>query len=346
VTRTYLAKAPSNIALIKYWGKREEARQWPANSSLSMTLNSLCTETRAKALPPGSTHRIQLNGEPLSAQHPKADKIFAHLEFLAAQFPKVSCPLDITSINHFPTGCGIASSASGLAALTLATLGAWLDCHQLDDFTSKGLTREDLAHLARQGSGSAGRSLWGGFVLWEPGESADQQNLMRILPHDHWALRDTVILFSDQPKAVGSTAAHRLAWSSPLFAPRLAIVESRLKHMIAAIENRSLADLGESLETDCLEMHAVMMSSDQPVRYFDHETAEFLAWIRHIRRKEGIPVYFTLDAGPNVHLIYEDHDHQRLATLLETKVPRSRWLCDQIGSGPELSSFTGEGTPS
>jgi len=221
--------------------------------------------------------------------------------------------------------------------LTIAALAAWLDVEHIDEFqNSFDIDREQLAHLARQGSGSAGRSLWGGFVKWEPGPDPQSQILTPILEADHWLLRDTVVLFSERPKETSSTDAHRLAWTSPLYSPRLAAVEERLQRVETALKERSMETLGELIELDCLEMHGVIMSATPPVHYFDQETASFLAWIRKIRQQEGLAVYFTLDAGPNVHLIYQDRDHGRLMEILKTKLSPSRLLCDQVGLGPSL----------
>ncbi|MFW7377476.1 MAG: diphosphomevalonate decarboxylase [Oligoflexus sp.] len=332
----YKATAPSNIAFIKYWGKQDEKLQWPANSSLSMSLDQLHSETRAQVLNDASEHQVFLNGKALQADAGPGKKVFQHLDFLASRYQDELPKLAIHSVNHFPTGCGIASSASGLAALTIAALAAWLQVEDLDGFSQHDISREQLAHLARQGSGSAGRSLWGGFVRWAPGANPNAQELTPVYPAEQWALRDTVVLFSEQEKKTSSTDAHRLAWTSPLFLPRLAAIDDRLRRVEQAIQERCIDTLGELIELDCLEMHGVIMSANPPVHYFDQETASFLAWIRKIRKQEGLRVYFTLDAGANVHLIYEDCEHGKLMQILESKFPASHLLCDQVGRGPTL----------
>lgn len=340
MSHVFQATVPSNIALLKYWGKSCEQSQWPANSSLSITLSDLCTVTKAQRLD-ASEHQVTVGDELVNREHPLGSKIFKHLDRLQKLSPDYG-PLKIDSHNSFPAGCGIASSASGLGALTLACLAAW---HQADNFAAleqHGYSLERLSELARLGSGSACRSLHDGFVEWERTETSESQKVKSVYPASHWQLRDTIVLFSDQIKKVGSTEAHRAAWSSPLFAPRLASLHQRLAGMREAIKNQDISILGPLIEQETLEMHSVIMSAEPSVRYFGLETGEFLAWVRQTRERTGIPFYFTLDAGPNVHLIYEDHFHQEVVKLLEQKCPERPLLSDRIGSGPSLTSYDEE----
>lgn len=333
--KQFEAIVPSNIAFLKYWGKTDEDRQWPANDSLSMTLSDLHTKTVCEVIS-DSEHRVILNGSEVDRDHKAGAKIFKHLDFLKTALGSTSC-LSIKTENSFPTGCGIASSASGLGALTLAAVAAWLDANHLDQLSELGFPAERLADLARMGSGSAFRSFMGGVVQWHRGEDPSKQNVSAPFNHNHWPLMDSVVLFSQAEKSVGSTEAHRAAWSSPMFAPRLAAVEDRLDAMKDAIDNRDMRTLGPLLEQETLEMHSVIMSAETPVRYFDKETGDFLAWIRQQRRDLDLPVYFTLDAGPNVHLIYENHLHERVLELLHSRIPAENILSDHMGAGPSLT---------
>ena len=323
---TSSVRAPSNIALIKYWGKSDTQSQWPANDSFSMTLSQAHTVCKA-TLKPGIDPEVTLGGSLITAKdHPK---IFAHIARLMKEFQSPEgYGLSIETNNSFPMGCGIASSASGFAALTLAT---WEVIRQATKASPRPL--EELAHWARLGSGSAGRSLFGGFVGWNRGASADSQVLFQAFPKSHWALGDTIAIFSDRPKHISSTKAHESAWSSPLFPPRLAGIGDKLNLLKTAISNRNIDALGRIIEQEALEMHGVMMSSEPPAFYFDQEVSHFLGWLRRWRQNNGIPAYFTMDAGPNVHII-SPLEHQEAVAEAIAKDFDVRIFKDQIGSGP------------
>lgn len=335
IDRGFEAVVPSNIALLKYWGKKDEGSQWPANDSLSITLADLVTKTKAFLLKEADDHRFVLHGEQLGRTAPLAGKAFRQLDFLAAKF---SFPqkLLIVSENNFPTGCGIASSASGLGALTLAALAAWTEADSWQSLQEHGFDRPYLAALARMGSGSACRSFWGGVVQWEAGAQAEAQRVYPLVEAKHWQLEDTIVLFSQHEKKVSSSQAHQAAWSSPLFAPRLAELPERAEKMRLALAAKDMEQLGPLIEQEALEMHAVIMTASPATHYFDEHTAQFLAWLRRIRREHKIAVYFTLDAGPNVHLIGEKAQQERLRPLLHRHFPQLKYLYDQMGEGPSL----------
>ena len=331
----YEATAPSNIAFVKYWGKKDEALQWPANSSLSMSLDNLHTKT-AVMINETKDHAVLLNEKPVSRDMPEGKKIYAQLDYLSKAF-NFTKKLSITTQNSFPTGCGIASSASGIAALTLSCLAAWMDAETMEDLSAKGFSREKLADLSRMGSGSAGRSLWGGYVTWDHGKaSPDEQSIRQTFTTEHWQLCDSVVIFSAASKAVSSTKGHRLAWTSPLFEPRLALIQERIKAVTQAVERKDLDQLGPLLEAEALDMHAVMMSANEPVFYFDKQVGSFLAWLRHLRIESGIPAYFTMDAGPNVHIIHKPEHKEQLLHHIQTSFPDLRVLSDTVGKGPTL----------
>jgi diphosphomevalonate decarboxylase len=323
------ASAPSNIAFLKYWGKCEAASQWPAGDSLSMTLSSAKTTTRA-FISAADADTILVEG--LTNDNEKALK---HLNFLRIEsgFREI---LRIESSNNFPSECGIASSASGFAALTIAALGAWTRSRTLSELEQHGYSRTRLAHLARQGSGSAGRSLWGGFVFWGAGDSPDTQELRPCFANEPWQLADLIVVLSDKKKAISSSEAHKAAWTSPLFPPRLAGLHERRDRMLRAIENRELPELGFLIEEEALEMHSVMMTSRPPANYWTDETSEFLVWIRNERRQGNFRAWFTIDAGPNVHLICEAADARIYQRRVLEKFPHYHIIFDGIGAGPSL----------
>jgi diphosphomevalonate decarboxylase len=337
LSRRYKATAPSNIALLKYWGKQAGQQQWPTNPSISLSLSTLQSTTYAEVLPTGSEHLVQFNGEMCTRNFPDTHKIFLHLDRIASIIGS-SKKLRITTANSFPTACGIASSASGFAALTIAALAAYTEAPRLEALASShGWTREALAALARLGSGSACRSLWGGIVTWLPGPSAQEQKVGQLYPSSYWDLCDTVVLVSHGKKPTSSSAAHEHAWSSPLFAPRLAGFAEKYAAFTAALAARSMTLLGPLIEQEALEMHAVMMTATPSTHFFSTATAELLRWVRSLRQREGLALYFTLDAGPNVHILGEYSQQLRLHRLLKTEQAEYSFLFDRLGEGPSLS---------
>ncbi len=326
------AIAPSNIAFLKYWGKRDGVMQWPAEDSLSMTLAVATTTTRAYFSADGQDS-IELVG--LDDTNSKGLK---HLAFLRKEVGG-GAYLKLHSSNNFPASCGIASSASGFAALTLAAIAAWTRSSNFRDLEKAGFPRERLAHLARLGSGSAGRSLWGGFVHWEAGPAPTLQKLHPCFAANHWPLSDLIIVVSDQKKPVSSSEAHGSAWTSPLFAPRLAGLHERRDAMLAAIADRNLSALGPLIENEALEMHSVMMTSKPSANFWTKETEEMLVWIRQQRAHHQMNAWFTIDAGPNIHLICSSERADKYQTMIAEAFPHVQIIRDEVGNGPQLEGY-------
>jgi diphosphomevalonate decarboxylase len=327
------AVVPSNIAFIKYWGKRDEISQWPANDSLSMTLSAAHTVTEAR-LSDGPCDQLVRNGTLVSPDG-KDDKALRHISLLRERLGFKS-PLAISTRNTFPADCGIASSASGLGALTLAAVAAWTGAESLEHLVDLGFPIQRLAHLARLGSGSACRSLLGGYVEWRSGAHSDDQSIKAVASPEDFPLSDVIVLLSKAAKPVSSTAAHRHAWTSPLFAPRLAGLSKRHNEVRQAIAARDIERLGDAIEAEALEMHAVMMSSTPPAFYMTSETSRLLAWVRDERSRGGLEAWFTVDAGPNVHLICRPQVAQEVAHRIMHDFGAPELLVDQVGHGPRL----------
>ena len=335
--RKATCRAGSNIAFIKYWGVADGAEDLniPLNNSISMTLADAHTTTtvawdNSANLP---TDTVVIDG--VALQGAPADRIVAHLDRLRA-LAGVSDRARVVSNNNFPMASGIASSASGFAALIVAgaaALGLRLDA-----------TR--LSAVARQGSGSASRSLFGGFVEWERGwgrgeseeESLlDSRSVARQLHNeDHWALRDVIAIVSAGAKRVSSSSGHRLAATSPLNAARTRRVGEWLETVRRAIAERNLSLLGPILELDALAMHGVMMTSAPSLLYWQPGTLEVLHAVRAWREEEGVPVYFTIDAGPNVHLICEANTAAEVERRVGALPAVRRVLTSGPGTGPQL----------
>ena len=283
------AIASPNIAFVKYWGNRDKALRLPASGSISMNLSGLTTHTRVTFDPALkqdilTLNGIQASGEPLARM----------ARFLDIMRARAGSPLfaQVESRNNFPSGAGLASSASAYAALTLASAKA----------LGMNLAENELSCLARQGSGSACRSIPPGYVEWYPGTTDKESFAASIASPDQWDLYDCIAILDPGEKRIGSSKGHDLADSSPLQKARLAGAPARLKQCRKAISIQDFPSLADVIETESNLMHAVMMTSN-PSLFYWQPVSLYLMKIVILWREEGIPVCYTLDAGPNVHLI-------------------------------------------
>lgn len=301
--RRATAVACANIAFIKFWGKRDAELNLPANSSLSMNLAGLTTVTTVEFSPDYGNDIIILDGR--EAQGETKERIVAHLDRVRAM-AGLQAKAKVISENNFPVGAGLASSASGFAALSLAASRA----------AGLELSQRELSILARFGSGSACRSIPGGFTEWMAGTSSEDSFARQIAPPEHWDLRDVIAIISRVPKQVGSTQGHSLAPTSHLYPARLASVADRLSRAKAALLERDLATLGPLIEEEAISMHAVMMTSRPPIYYWLPGTVQVIRQVQEWRAA-GLEVYFTLDAGPNVHLICQAANQAEVVRRLQ-----------------------------
>jgi len=283
------ALAHPNIAFIKYWGLADEVRRIPANGSISMNIGCLATKTTVQYDPKLSADTLTLNDQPITGSGlVRVQGFMDRIRSLAGQ----TIYAHITSENNFPVGAGVASSASGFAALALAgtaTLGL-------------ELTEGQLSNLASYGSGSACRSVPGGFVEWRVDAQTKITYAKSIAPADHWELVDCVAILSEQHKPVGSEAGMQTAHTSPFQAARILDADRRLKRCREAILARDFSALARVTELDSNMMHAVMMTSDPPLYYWHPQSLAIMKAVK-AWQAEGMDVTFTLDAGPNVHVI-------------------------------------------
>ena len=298
------ALAHPNIALVKYWGNADAALRLPANSSLSMNMGGLTTVTTVTLDPTLSADQVILDGRPLGGE--ARARVVAHLDRVRALAGR-SERARVVSRNDFPAGAGLASSASGFAALTLAATAA----------AGLTLSERKLSILARLGSGSACRSVPSGFVAWRPARRHQARYGVSIAPPDHWALSDVIAIVDAAHKGVGSTAGHALADTSPFQATRVATTPARFRACEAALLARDFERLASVVETEALMMHAVMLTSTPPLFYWAPATLRVMQAVRRWR-KAGLPVAFTIDAGPNVHCLCPSEAADRVAARLRT----------------------------
>ena len=287
------AVAHPNIAFVKYWGRIDDDLNLPANPSLSMNLAALRTVTTVEFRPELRSDRIAIDGAPASEQ--AARRVILHLDRVRAMAGLKSWA-QVVSRNDFPAGTGLASSSSAFAALSAAGSQA----------AGLALDERSLSRLARLGSGSACRSVPAGFCLWQ-GKHDETSWACQVAPPDHWALHDVIAIVSRTPKSVSSGEGHSLAPTSPFYQARLQTIPELLEQVHRAVVDRDLDALGRAMERDALAMHGVMMTSQPSLLYWRPETLVVLDAVR-AWRSEGLAVYFTLDAGPNVHCLCRGSD--------------------------------------
>ena len=300
---TGTAIAHPNIAYIKYWGNRDQELRIPANGSISMNLAALFTRTQVIFDVSLEADQLILNGEPVTGASLQRVRNFLDL---VRQTSGVRNFARVESENNFPMGTGIASSASAFAALSLAASAA----------AGIHLNEKDLSRLARRGSGSASRSVPGGFVEWQSGDSDDNSYAYSIAPPEHWELIDCVAIVSREHKTTGSVEGHAIADTSPLQAMRIEKIPSHLRSCREAIIQRDFAAFAEVTEHDSNMMHAVMLTSNPSLIYWQSPTLAIMQAVRSWR-KNGIPVCYTIDAGPNVHVICENSHQEQVKALLK-----------------------------
>jgi diphosphomevalonate decarboxylase len=280
------ATACANIALVKYWGNRDNARNVPAAGSVSFNLDSAVTTTTVEFSKDQKSDEILVGGRKHSGI--KADRSLALLETIR-KTAKITEKARVVSENNFPTGAGIASSASGAAALAVAASAA----------AGLNLPEKALSQLARSISVSGSRSVPEGFV---ENIATDDSYSISIAPPGHWPLVDLVAVVSEHEKKVSSSEGHLLAQSSPFFNARIANVPKNIADVKNAVAKKDFPLLAAAAERDSISMHSVMMTSVPPIYYWEPGTMGIIRAVEDWRA-EGIKAFHTIDAGPSVHVI-------------------------------------------
>jgi len=313
------AYAPANIALSKYWGKRDKALNLPMNSSLSVSLGQLGTRTWVA---PAAEDSLSFNGAALGRDDPAAAKVWQFVElFCGPGRPALS----IETENTVPTAAGLASSASGFAALVMA----------LDRAFGCGLPKTTLSMLARFGSGSATRSLWPGFVRWDAGQAADgTDSHARPVEAEMPGFRIAVVLVDGGPKAMSSSAGMtHTADTSPLYAPWPARAEADCNAIEARLRDGDFAGVGALAEANALAMHATMLAARPSVCYLKPRSWQILETLWAARR-DGLQAYATMDAGPNVKLMFEEGSRADVCGLFPEAEVIDPFAADPLPNSP------------
>ncbi len=334
-------RSPSNIALIKYWGKK--GFQKPANPSLSITLSRSYTQTKVSFTPQKSA---QLSLEYYF--HEKRNKEFENkvLEYLrtaSSSLPFIlKGHLKVESFNTFPHSAGIASSASSMSSLALCLLS--IHCKLSEEPIGTRDFFRAASNLARLGSGSACRSVYGYFSVWgqcDILESSDDYAIpLKIDSKNIFnTFQDTILIVDDKPKEISSRAGHQLMMGHWFAQSRYQQASQHLKRLIEAIHKEDLEVFGKIVESEALTLHALMMTSARPYILMKNGTINIIQEVWKFREKSKIPVYFTLDAGPNVHLLYPYQHRKEVNEFIESKLivycARKTKIDDFAGSGPE-----------
>ncbi|MGP4109187.1 diphosphomevalonate decarboxylase [Virgibacillus sp. L01] len=300
------AKAHTNIALIKYWGKRDESLILPMNNSLSLTLNGFYTTTTVDFRESLTEDSFYLNNQPVSGV--EYERVTSFLDLIREYAGKPNLFAEVHSTNYVPTAAGFASSASGFAALATAAA------------KSLGLkvSDEELSILTRQGSGSACRSIYGGFVEWEKGDRSDGSDsyAIQVAPANHWDIRvAAVVLSSSAKKVLSREGMKRTVDTSAYYSSWVESIPDDLNNIKEGIKNRDFEKVGEIAEANCLRMHATTLAANPPFTYWHDTTLAVMQSVQELR-ENGVSAYFTIDAGPNVKVLYLPENEETIQSTL------------------------------
>lgn len=316
------AIAPSNIAFIKYWGRKNETLRLPSNGSISMNLSGLITTTTVEFSKAYSEDQVTIDEIVQSKE--KALKISKHLDRVR-ELAKTDLKAKIVSQNTFPQGTGLSSSASGFAALTVAASNA----------TGLKLSEKELSILARQGSGSACRSIPDGFVEWLDGDTSETSYAKSIYPPDYWDIVDVVCILTDQIKDVSTSEGQLSANTSPFFTFRQQQMKKKIVKLKKALEEKDFRTFGETTETEALELHAIMLTSHPSLIYWHPETVTLMKLVKQWRNK-GLPVYFSLNTGQNIHLICQKENAQKISNEVAKHLGNKKIILNSPSPGAHL----------
>ena len=334
-------QSPSNIALVKYWGKKEE--QLPSNPSISMTLSKAATRTEILAIEKaGQENRLKVNGDP---GHPFAQKPEKLIQWLQKELPVLErYSFHVTTSNSFPHSAGIASSASGISAFTLCLLSI------ISEITGKRIPADAFlqtaSFISRMGSGSACRSVYGGFSLWgETPALPGSSDLYAVPLNDRmhpecFRLHDAILVVSSSPKSLSSSLGHELMNAHPFSGARSEQAVKHVREMLDAMRSGDIDKIAIITENEALTLHSLIMTSPGGPILMKPGTLLVIRRIQQARRR-GLPVFFSLDAGPNVHLLYPDRETDTVEKFIREELVQfcenGRVIFDHCGEGPAMS---------
>ncbi|MEI8232365.1 MAG: diphosphomevalonate decarboxylase [bacterium] len=298
------AQAHSNIALVKYWGKGDEKLRLPVNSSAAIALDNLTTTTTVEFDDSLQNDQVELVGEGFEAG--EVEKVSKHLDRVRS-IAKISARAKVISQNSFPKAAGMASSASGFAALSLAAATA----------AGLNLSEKELSILARQGSGSASRSIPGGVSVWHAGISSETSYAEPIRYPKEWDLHILLVMAEDtSAKKIGSTEGMALAPISPYFQIAVTEAEKNIEKLRISMSKGDWTAFGKVIEDECFRLHMICMTTTPNIIYWRGITVEVFQRLFKLR-ESGVEAFFTVDAGPHVHVVCQGKDVGKVKSALE-----------------------------
>lgn len=312
------AVAPSNIAFIKYWGRKDEVLKLPVNGSISMNLSNLLTTTTVEFNKDFEEDSILINNK----QEPnEGNRAINHLDRIR-KLAKINQRAKVISENNFPSGTGLSSSASGFAALTVAASNA----------AGLKLSEKELSILARQGSGSACRSIPDGFVEWLDGDTNETSYAVSIYKPDYWDITDVVAVVSKNKKDVSTSEGQKLAESSAFFDVRKSRMKEKIELIKKYLKEKNFTKFGELIEAEALELHAIMQTSIPSLIYLLPASLKMMHLIKKWRQ-ESLEAYFTVNTGQDIHLICRKKDVPKLTAFLSQVQEVSKIIVNAPGKG-------------
>ena len=340
-TATFSWSAPSNIALVKYWGKKESGEQIPANPSISFTLNYCKTitsvEVKRKEMNESFSFDLLFEGQPKEDFKPKIQKFLERIERFCPYLKNFHLVIDTK--NTFPHSSGIASSASGMAALAMNIMSlekVLVPAISDDYFYAKA------SFLARLGSGSACRSIKGEVVTWGENQSIKASSdlfgvAFEALHENFKQYQDTILLVDKGEKVVSSTLGHDLMHGHPYAERRFEQAHDNLAALSTILKEGAIEDFIKIVESEALTLHAMMMTSMPYFILMKPNTLEIITKIWQFRNQTAVPVCFTLDAGANVHVLYPNNVKEKVLQFIQDELvgycQNGQYICDEIGKG-------------
>ena len=333
-------ESPSNIALVKYWGKK--GNQLPCNPSISMSLKHSVTRTRLEYFPRKSDKNLSFEFEG-KTQTDFEQRISKFLKSLNDEFSFLKdYGFSISSENTFPHSTGIASSASAMCALALCL------CSMEQELNGEQMEKSEFfkkaSYIARLGSGSASRSVYGGYAVWGKTNAFSKASNDYAVPFSRYIhpvfedYQDLILLISSDKKKVSSTAGHKLMENHPYASARFAQANDNFERLLGVLRGGDLKTFTEIVENEALSLHGLMMNSSPSFTLLKPNTLEAIERIRNLRENTHVPLCFTLDAGPNIHLLFPKSDKEKVIEFVDAELKEllenGKYLLDEKGNGP------------